>query len=112
MVSLSEIRGEAAESLAGTTAAFLTQFKAAIARVQEATLTRVDEAFKAAAALEKERVDKMFNSASIVFQAEPPEKFADLETKMASLDGANLKIVSAQLQQHVGHACSRDCEVE
>ena len=46
-VSLREICGEAAESLAGTMAASLAQIEAAFACVQEATLTRVDEAFKA-----------------------------------------------------------------
>ena len=66
-VSLREIRAEAAESLAGTTAASLRQIEAQIARVQTATFGRVDEAFKAAAAVEKERVDKMFDSASVGF---------------------------------------------
>ena len=111
-VSLREIRAEAAESLAGTTATSLGQIKAEIERVQTATFARVDEAFKAAAAVEKERVDAMFDSAAIGFKAEQTrlneliqqaamsttEKFADLEGKMELVDGANLTKVSEQLQ--------------
>ena len=110
-VSLREIRAEAAESLAGTTATSLGQVKAEIERVQTATFARVDEAFKAAAAVEKERVDAMFGSASIGLNTEQArlnellqqsaisttEKIADLEGKMASVGGANLTKVSEQL---------------
>ena len=63
-VSLREIRAEAAESLAGTSATSLWQVKAEIEFVQTATFARIDEAFKAAAAVEKERVDAMFDSAA------------------------------------------------
>ena len=117
-VSLREIGSEAAESLAGTTATSLGQIKAEIERVQTATFARVDEVFKAAASVEKERVDAMFDSAAIGFKAEQArlnellqqsavsttEKIAELEGKMASVDGANLTKVSEQLVAvAVGH---------
>ena len=80
--------------------------------MQTATFARVDEAFKAAAAVEKERVDAMFDSAAIGFKAEQArlnellqqsavsttEEIAELEGKMASVDGANLTKVSEQLE--------------
>ena len=49
-LSLLETRGEAAENIKGSTASSLAQIESAITRVQEATLTRVDEALKAAGA--------------------------------------------------------------
>ena len=109
---LREIRTEAAESLPGTTATSLGQIKGEIERVQAAAFARVDEAFKAAAAVEKERVDAIINSAAVGFKAEQTrlnellqqsavsttEKIAGLEGKMASEDGANLTRVSEQLE--------------
>ena len=80
--------------------------------MQIATFARVDEAFKAVAVVENECVDAMFDSAFIGFKAEQTrlnellqqsaistaEKIADLEGKMALVDGANLTKVSEQLQ--------------
>ena len=67
---LRDIRDEASESLKGTTAGSVSQVEIAVIQTQAATLTRVDVAFKVAAAIETERVDAMLDSAAVGFKAE------------------------------------------
>ena len=88
-VFLRGIRAEAAESLAGTTASSLGQDKAEIERVQTATFARIDKAFKTAAAVEKERVDTMSDSASIGFKTTQSRLNELLQQSAISTKGEN-----------------------